>query len=79
VVAWLKATPSLKGLFSAGFSLRNPYTIIVGVLVVVILGVTAFMRMPVDVFPNIKIPAVVVATFYQGMPPLDMEGNITAR
>src|SRR5487761_359933 len=61
------------------FSLRNPYTIIVGALMVVILGVTAFMRMPVDVFPNIKIPAVVVATFYQGMPPLDMEDNITFR
>jgi HAE1 family hydrophobic/amphiphilic exporter-1 len=61
------------------FSLRNPYTVIVGALVVVILGVTAFMRMPVDVFPSIKIPAVVVATFYQGMPPLDMEDNITFR
>jgi multidrug efflux pump subunit AcrB len=61
------------------FSLRNPYTIIVGALVIVILGVTAFLRMPVDVFPDIKIPAVVVATFYQGMPPLDMEDNITFR
>ena len=61
------------------FSLRNPYTIIVGALVIVILGVTAFIRMAVDVFPNIKIPAVVVATFYQGMPPLDMEDNITFR
>jgi HAE1 family hydrophobic/amphiphilic exporter-1 len=61
------------------FSLRNPYTIIVGALVIVILGVTAYMRMPVDVFPTIKIPAVVVATFYQGMPPLDMEDNITFR
>ncbi len=61
------------------FSLRNPYTIIVGALVIVILGVTAYLRMPVDVFPNIKIPAVVVATFYQGMPPLDMEDNITFR
>ncbi len=61
------------------FSLRNPYTIIVGALVVLILGVTAFLRMPVDVFPDIKIPAVVVATFYQGMPPLDMEDNITFR
>ncbi len=61
------------------FSLRNPYTIIVGALVIVILGVTAFSRMAVDVFPDIKIPAVVVATFYQGMPPLDMEDNITFR
>ena len=61
------------------FSLRNPYMIIVGALVVVILGATAFTQMPVDVFPDIKIPAVVVATFYQGMPPLDMEDNITFR
>jgi hydrophobic/amphiphilic exporter-1 (mainly G- bacteria), HAE1 family len=61
------------------FSLRNPYTIIVGALVIVILGVTAYMQMPVDVFPTIKIPAAVVATFYQGMPPLDMEDNITFR
>src|SRR5579875_3369569 len=61
------------------FSLRNPYTIIVGALVIIILGTTAFTRMPVDVFPDIKIPAVVVATFYQGMPPLDMEDNITFR
>ena len=35
--------------------------------------------MPTDVFPEIKIPAVVIATFYQGMPPLDMEDNITFR
>jgi HAE1 family hydrophobic/amphiphilic exporter-1 len=61
------------------FSLRNPYTIIVGALIVAIMGLTAFTRMPVDVFPDIKIPAVVVATFYQGMPPLDMEDNITFR
>ena len=50
-----------------------------GALAITILGVTAFTRMPVDVFPNIKIPSVVVATFYQGMPPLDMEDNITFR
>ena len=61
------------------FSLRNPYIIIVGALVIIILGATAFTRMPVDIFPDIKIPAVVVATFYQGMPPLDMEDNITFR
>ena len=62
-----------------GFSLRNPYTIIVAALAILILGATAFMRMPADVFPEIKIPAVVIATFYQGMPPLDMEDNITFR
>ena len=61
------------------FSLRNPHTIIVGALIITILGVTAFARMPVDVFPHLKIPAVVVATFYPGMPPLEMERDITTR
>jgi HAE1 family hydrophobic/amphiphilic exporter-1 len=61
------------------FALRNPYVIIVAALTITILGLTAFTKMPVDVFPEIKIPAVVIATFYQGMPPLDMEDNITFR
>ena len=33
--------------------------------------------MPVDLFPEIKIPVVVVATFYGGMPPQQIEANIT--
>ncbi|MGH7841711.1 MAG: efflux RND transporter permease subunit [Candidatus Binataceae bacterium] len=63
----------------AGFSLRNPHSIIVGALIIVILGTTAFARMPVDVFPSLHIPVVVVATFYPGMPPLDIEADITTR
>jgi HAE1 family hydrophobic/amphiphilic exporter-1 len=62
-----------------GFALRNPHTIIVGALIVALLGITAFARMPVDVFPNLKMPAVVVATFYPGMPPLEIERDITTR
>src|SRR5581483_6117257 len=61
------------------FSLRNPHTVIVGALIISILGLTAFARMPVDVFPPLHIPAVVVATFYPGMPPLDIERDITTR
>jgi CzcA family heavy metal efflux pump len=62
-----------------GFALRNPHTIIVGAVIIALLGVTAFARMPVDVFPNLKMPAVVVATFYPGMPPLEIERDITTR
>ncbi|HLH75306.1 MAG TPA: efflux RND transporter permease subunit, partial [Candidatus Binataceae bacterium] len=62
-----------------GFSLRNPYIIIVGALLVVLLGVTAFARMPVDVFPRLHIKAAVVATFYPGFAPLSMEQDITSR
>src|SRR5579871_5421015 len=61
------------------FALRNPHAVIVGALIVALLGVTAFTRMPVDVFPNLKIPAVVVATFYPGMPPTEVERDITTR
>lgn len=61
------------------FSLRFPHTIIVGALITTLLGLIAFSKMPVDVFPNLNIPAVVVATFYSGMPPLEMERDITTR
>lgn len=62
-----------------GFSLRNPHAVVVGALLTVILGVAAFVSMPVDVFPTLDIPVAVVATFYPGMPPLDMEADITTR
>ena len=60
-----------------GFSIRNPYFIIVICLVLVVIGVTSLVRMPVDLFPPINLPEVVVATFYSGMPPEDIETDIT--
>jgi len=62
----------------SAFSIRNPYFIIVLCLAVCILGITAYERMPVDLFPEINLPQVVVATFYSGMPPQDIETNITS-
>ncbi len=59
------------------FSIRNPYFIIVVCLVLVVIGVTSLVRMPVDLFPSINLPEVVVATFYSGMPPQDIETDIT--
>ncbi len=59
------------------FSIRNPYFIVVLCLALMVLGVTAITRMPVDLFPQINIPVVVVATFYSGMPPVDVETDIT--
>src|ERR1039457_4424444 len=62
----------------AAFSIRNPYFIIVICLVVIVLGGVAVLGMPVDLFPAINLPQVVVATFYSGMPPQDIEANIPA-
>jgi multidrug efflux pump subunit AcrB len=60
-----------------GFSIRNPYFIVVICLVLLVIGVTGLSRMPVDLFPPINLPEVVVATFYSGMPPEDVETDIT--
>ena len=59
------------------FAIRHPYLIIVFCLVVVVLGVTSMAQMPVDMFPPINIPVVLVATFYNGMPPQQIEADIT--
>jgi multidrug efflux pump subunit AcrB len=60
-----------------GFSIRNPYFIVVICLALAVIGINALSRMPVDLFPPINLPVVVVATFYSGMPPQDIEVDIT--
>ncbi|HUA01686.1 MAG TPA: efflux RND transporter permease subunit [Candidatus Aquilonibacter sp.] len=61
----------------SSFSLRHPYLIVVICLFVCVLGLTAVVQMPVDMFPPINIPVVEVATFYSGMPPQQIEADIT--
>jgi HAE1 family hydrophobic/amphiphilic exporter-1 len=61
------------------FSIRYPYLIVVLCLVVCVVGITSLVRMPVDLFPSINIPVVVVATFFSGMPPEQIEDDITGQ
>ena len=61
------------------FALRYPYLIIVICLITCVVGITSVVRMPVDLFPPIRIPVVVVATFFSGMPPEQIETDITGR
>lgn len=61
----------------SGFSIKYPFLVIVACLVIAIVGTVTLVRMPVDLFPPINIPVVVVATFYSGMPPQQIETNIT--
>ena len=61
------------------FAIQTPYFIVVVALIVAIVGGVALVRMPVDLFPEINIPMVVVATFYNGMPPEQIETDITGR
>jgi len=61
------------------FAIRFPYFIIVVCLITCVVGVTSLVKMPVDLFPPIKIPVVVVATFFNGMPPEQIETDISGR
>src|ERR1700685_1665138 len=59
------------------FAIKYPFFILMLCFGIIVVGVTTVARMPVDLFPEIQIPVVVVATFYSGMPPQQIEGDIT--
>ena len=59
------------------FAIKTPYLIVVVCAIIAILGAVSVVQMPVDMFPSMNIPVVVVATFYAGMPPEQIEGDIT--
>jgi multidrug efflux pump subunit AcrB len=59
------------------FALTYPFFIIMLCLMVALVGGVNTVRMPVDLFPKIDMPVVVVATFYNGMPPQQIEADIT--
>src|SRR5487761_1225072 len=61
----------------SSFAIRYPFFVLMACMVVVVVGTVNLRSMPVDLFPEIKIPVVVVATFYSGMPPQQIEADIT--
>jgi multidrug efflux pump subunit AcrB len=58
------------------FALRHPYTVMVGVLAVVLGSVLALNRMKIDIFPSLNLPVIYVAQPYGGLDPAQMEGLI---
>ncbi len=59
------------------FSVRKPYTVIVAVLAVLILGCVAFTRMTTDLLPEMNLPYLVVMTTYPGASPEKVEDTVT--
>src|ERR1700722_5495397 len=57
-------------------ALRRPYTFVVASILLVILGVFAIERTPVDIFPDIDIPVVGINWNYTGLSPQDMSDRI---
>ncbi len=61
------------------FALRNPYLVIVSILALLLFGITVALRIPLDILPMFKTPAVQILTLYPGMPTETMERDITNR
>jgi len=57
-------------------ALRRPYTFIVMAMLILLSGLGAALRTPIDIFPNINIPVVAVVFSYAGLPPDDMAGRV---
>jgi multidrug efflux pump subunit AcrB len=72
-----EARISMNGLIRA--SLRNPYAVTVMCLTIFLLGFEALRRIPIDILPVFKSPAVQVLTFYAGMPAASVEKDISNR
>jgi multidrug efflux pump subunit AcrB len=60
-------------------ALRFPYLVLVIALAVVSLGTIFLSKIPSDLLPIFNTPAVQVVTFYNGMPPEVVEGDISSR
>ncbi len=60
-------------------ALRNPHLIAVVALAVLVVGVASYDKIPADLLPIFKTPAVQIVTFYPGMPPEVMERDIMSR
>ena len=59
------------------FSVKKPYTVIVGIVLIIILGVVAFTNMTVDLLPSMDLPYAIVMTTYPGASPEEVEEVVT--
>ena len=59
------------------FSVKKPYTVLVSVVLVIILGIVSFTKMTADLLPSINLPYVIVMTTYPGANPETVELVVT--
>ncbi len=59
------------------FSVKRPYTVIVGVILVIALGIISFKNMTTDLLPSMDLPYVIVYTTYTGATPESVESDVT--
>src|SRR5438105_2141283 len=61
------------------WALKNPHAVIVFALALLVIGLSSVTKLPTDILPTFKTPAVQVLTLYPGMPAEVMEKDITTR
>ena len=59
------------------FSVKRPYTVLVGVLLILILGFVSITKMTTDLLPSMNLPYAVVYTTYIGASPEEVETTVT--
>ncbi len=59
------------------FSVKKPYTVIVGIVLVIILGVVSLSKMSTDLLPSMNLPYAIVVTTYTGASPEQVEKAVT--
>ena len=59
------------------FSVKKPYTVVVGVVLIIVLGVVSFTKMTVDLLPSMNLPYAIVMTTYPGASPEQIEEVVT--
>ncbi len=59
------------------YSVKKPFTVLVGVLLVLVLGVVSFLGLNTDLLPAMDLPYVVVYTVYPGASPERVEVAVT--
>ena len=58
-------------------SVKKPYTIVVGLVLVILLGIVSYTRMSIDLIPSINMPYAVITTPYVGASPETVEAVVT--
>ncbi|MGL5329529.1 MAG: efflux RND transporter permease subunit [Peptostreptococcaceae bacterium] len=59
------------------FSVKKPFTVAVGVIMVIVLGIVSFTKMTTDLLPSMDLPYVMVNTVYPGASPEKVETSVT--
>ena len=60
------------------FSVNKPYTVIVAIVLIAILGAVSLANMSTDLLPSINLPYAVVVTTYIGASPEEVEMVVTS-